>query len=173
MFIYRFLCQYQRSSLQCPVVVSLHDLYPYDEPDNFGFPRVFFNRVFLHQCLKRGGLHCLCLGGDLIEVKGTISRFAHRKAAVVPNCVTIHSIEPELPGVELGRFLLIVAQHRANKNIPLAIKVFEELWHRDKIRRSDVIMLLLGNHGPETATIMALIKQGALEKRVQLEDRGE
>ena len=37
----------RRSMVRCPVVVSLHDLYPYDEPDNFGFPRVFFNRVFL------------------------------------------------------------------------------------------------------------------------------
>src|SRR5579864_8198035 len=25
----------RRSAMRCPVVVSLHDLYPYDEPDNF------------------------------------------------------------------------------------------------------------------------------------------
>src|SRR5271168_2416946 len=42
----------RRSALRCPVLLSLHDLYPYDEPNNFGFPRVFFNRVFLQQCLK-------------------------------------------------------------------------------------------------------------------------
>ncbi len=43
----------RKNTLRCPVVVSLHDLYPYDEPNNFGFPKVFFNRVFLHQCLRK------------------------------------------------------------------------------------------------------------------------
>ena len=157
----------QRRSLLCPVVVSLHDLYPYDEPDNFGFPRVFFNRVFLHQCLKQVDCIACVSEATLSRLKARFPRFAHRKAVVVPNCVTIHSIEPELPASELGRFLLIVAQHRSNKNIPLAIKVFEELWHRGKIDKN-AIMLLLGNYGPETATIMALIKRRALEKRVRL-----
>ncbi len=36
----------RRSAMRCPVVVSLHDLYPYDEPDNFGFPRVFLTGCF-------------------------------------------------------------------------------------------------------------------------------
>jgi hypothetical protein len=37
----------RRNAMRCLVVVSLHDLYSYDEPNNFGFPKVFFNRVFL------------------------------------------------------------------------------------------------------------------------------
>src|ERR1700756_5068207 len=50
----------RRCSIRCPVVVSLHDLYPYDEPNNFGFPRVFFNRVFLQRCLNEvDGVACV------------------------------------------------------------------------------------------------------------------
>src|SRR5579871_4946210 len=41
------------SAFPCPVVVTLHDLYPYDIPSNFGFPKVLFNRVILKQCLER------------------------------------------------------------------------------------------------------------------------
>jgi glycosyltransferase involved in cell wall biosynthesis len=36
----------------CPTVVTLHDLYPYEIPANFGFPRFIFNRVVLRQCLQ-------------------------------------------------------------------------------------------------------------------------
>ena len=38
-------------AFHCPTVVTLHDLYPYDIPDNFGFPKVIFNRMVLRQCL--------------------------------------------------------------------------------------------------------------------------
>ena len=34
-----------RHALGCPAVVTLHDLYPYDIPSNFGFPKVLFNRL--------------------------------------------------------------------------------------------------------------------------------
>src|SRR5438552_6240417 len=42
----------QRHAFHCPTVVSLHDLYPYDIPANFGFPKVFFNRMVLQECLR-------------------------------------------------------------------------------------------------------------------------
>src|SRR5215469_12527011 len=32
------------AQFQCAVVLTLHDLYPYEIPANFRFPRVFFNR---------------------------------------------------------------------------------------------------------------------------------
>lgn len=157
----------RRSALRCPVVVSLHDLYPYDEPDNFGFPRVFFNRVFLQQCLKQVDRISCVSETTLSRLRERFPRFAHRKSVVVPNCVAIHSAEPELPLERPDRFILMVAQHRANKNIPLAIKVFEELLRRGKIDKRSVL-LLVGNHGPETALIKSLIKQRGLEERVQL-----
>jgi glycosyltransferase involved in cell wall biosynthesis len=86
---------------------------------------------------------------------------------VIPNCVTIHTVEPALPEGERGQFFLMVAQHRANKNIPLAIKVFDELLQRERIDRKTVL-LVVGNHGPETGAIRAMIKQRGLEKSVRL-----
>ena len=40
------------SALRCPTVVSLHDLYPYEIPMNFGFPKFIFNRLALRECLS-------------------------------------------------------------------------------------------------------------------------
>src|SRR5215471_778583 len=42
-----------RRRFPCPVVCSLHDLYPYDVPANFGSWRVLFNRSFLRRCLRQ------------------------------------------------------------------------------------------------------------------------
>jgi glycosyltransferase involved in cell wall biosynthesis len=159
----------RRSTLRCPVVVSLHDLYPYDEPDNFGFPKVLFNRVFLQQCLKE--VDCIACVSETTHsrLKMRFPRFAHRKAVVIHNCVTINSNELTVPVDKRGRFLLMVAQHRANKNIPLALKVFEELLQRKMIDKQTVL-ILVGNTGPETATIRSAIQRQALEKSVELVD---
>jgi glycosyltransferase involved in cell wall biosynthesis len=157
----------RRSNLRCPVVVSLHDLYPYDEPDNFGFPKVFFNRVFLQQCLKEVACIACVSETTLSKLKMRFPRSAHRKAVVVHNCITLHSNKLTLPGYERCQFVLMVAQHRANKNILLAIDVFEELLHTEKIDRK-TLLIIVGNSGPETTAIKVAIKQKALEMKVKL-----
>src|SRR5258708_38975056 len=63
----------------------------------------------------------------------------------------------------------MVAQHRAYKHIPLALKAVEELLQRKKIDKR-TSLLLVGNHGPETAAIRSLIKQRSLEASVELID---
>ena len=159
----------RRSAMRCPVVVSLHDFYPYDEPNNFGFPKVFFNRVFLQQCLKE--VDCVACVSELTQsrLKARFPRFAHRKSVMVPNCVTIGSNQPVLPAGRRCKFALMIAQHRANKNIPLALKAFEELLQRKKIAKG-TSLLLVGNHGPETPAISSLIKERSLETSVELID---
>jgi glycosyltransferase involved in cell wall biosynthesis len=159
----------RRSSLRCPVVVSLHDLYPYDEPDNFGFPKVFFNRVFLQQCLKEVDSIACVSEATLSRVRERFPRFASRKAVVVYNCVTIDADESEWTAGEQCRFVLMVAQHRANKNIVLAVKVFEELLQRKTVQQH-TLLLVVGNRGPETPAIESAIKRMALEKNVRLVD---
>ena len=94
----------RRSAMRCPVVVSLHDLYPYDEPNNFGFPKVFFNRVFLQQCLREVDCVACVSETTLSRLKARFPRFAHRKSVVIYNCVTIESKEATLPLVEKRRF---------------------------------------------------------------------
>jgi glycosyltransferase involved in cell wall biosynthesis len=159
----------QRHLMQCPVVVSLHDLYPYDEPNNFGFPKVFFNRVFLQQCLKEVDCVACVSETTLYRLKIRFPRFAHRKSVVVHNCVTIASNEPVSLVGQQGKFVLMVAQHRANKNIPLALKVFEEVRRRKMIDQH-ALLLLIGNRGPETAAILSLIEQRSLQTSVKLLD---
>jgi glycosyltransferase involved in cell wall biosynthesis len=159
----------RRSILRCPVIVSLHDLHPYDEPNNFGFPKMFFNRVFLQQCLREvDGVACIS-EATLSRLKARFPRFAHRKSVVIHNCITIDS-EPSSPVDERCQFALMVAQHRASKNIPLALKVFQQLL-QDKTIDRQTLLLLVGSRGPETAAIRALVKQWALEKSVKLIDR--
>jgi hypothetical protein len=41
-----------RLPFACPTMVTLHDLYPYEMPMNFGFPKFIFNRMVLQQCLR-------------------------------------------------------------------------------------------------------------------------
>jgi glycosyltransferase involved in cell wall biosynthesis len=159
----------RRSAMRCPVVLSLHDLYPYDEPNNFGFPKVFFNRVFLQQCLKE--VDCVACVSEitLSRLKMRFPRVAHRKSVVVHNCVTIGASQAVIPARKRREFALMVAQHRANKNIPLALQAFEELLQRKDVGKH-ASLLLVGNHGPETAAIRALIGQRSLEESVELID---
>jgi len=159
----------RRDAMRCPVVVSLHDLYPYDEPNNFGFPKVFFNRVFLQQCLKE--VDCVACVSETTRtrLRARFPRSAYRKALVVHNCVTIDSVDPVLPFEKRDTFALMIAQHRKNKNIPLAIKAFEELIQKNK-RHNHLSLMVIGNEGPETGAIKSLIEQRSLETSIELVD---
>jgi glycosyltransferase involved in cell wall biosynthesis len=90
----------RRSALNCPVVVSLHDLYPYDEPHNFGFPKVFFNRAFLQRCLKEADLVACVSETTLSRLSTRFPQVAHRKSVVVHNCVNISSDRLSAPVLE-------------------------------------------------------------------------
>jgi glycosyltransferase involved in cell wall biosynthesis len=63
----------------------------------------------------------------------------------------------------------MVAQHRANKNIPLALRAFGTLLEKGRIEER-TLLLLLGNHGPETGAIKSVIEREALEDRVKMMD---
>jgi len=160
----------RRSTMRCPIVVSLHDLYPYDEPSNFGFPKVFFNRVFLQQCLREVDCVTCVSETTLTRLSLRFPSSAYRKAVVVHNCVTIDSVDPSVfPFERRCKFALMIAQHRENKNIPLAIEAFEILIRRGK-RHSYLLLMVVGNVGPGTAAIKSLIEQRSLEAHIELID---
>jgi glycosyltransferase involved in cell wall biosynthesis len=159
----------RRSAMKCPVVVSLHDLYPYDEPHNFGFPKVFFNRAFLRLCLKQADLVVCVSETTLSRLAKRFPKIGQRKSVVVHNCVNISSDRLSAPVLEGQPFFLMVAQHRANKNIQLALRAFRTLLERNLIEKRTVL-LLLGNRGPETAAIKVLIEREALGDCVRLMD---
>jgi glycosyltransferase involved in cell wall biosynthesis len=55
-----FPLPFLRSRFACPVVTTIHDLYPFRFPENFGYRQVQFNRLFLKQCIGNSdGLTCV------------------------------------------------------------------------------------------------------------------
>jgi glycosyltransferase involved in cell wall biosynthesis len=63
----------------------------------------------------------------------------------------------------------MIAQHRKNKNIPLAIKAFDELIRITK-GHNYLSLMVIGNEGPETAAIKSLIEQRSLETSIEMID---
>jgi glycosyltransferase involved in cell wall biosynthesis len=153
-----------------PIVTTLHDLYPYDAPDNFRFPRVLGNRVLLRSCLQHSDRvvcdsdftrHRLAtLFGDRIS----------RKATRIYCCVEPSDIGESRPPIHDLRhrpFLLCVAQHRRNKNFSLLLNGFAALL-RERLVSDEMLLLVIGSTGPETPAILRLISTLALDTNVRL-----
>ncbi|HZQ44147.1 MAG TPA: glycosyltransferase family 1 protein [Acidobacteriaceae bacterium] len=160
------------SSLACPVVLTLHDLYPYEIPSNFRFPRVIVNRLTLRHCLRNVNAIACVSDVTLLRLKQFAPTRVERKAVRIYNCVEAAASDgPKTPLPEICSkpFLLSVAQHRRNKNIPLMIRVFAFLLSRGEIH-SSTNLLIVGIPGPETASIQKMIAQRSLNKRVFLYD---
>ena len=79
-----------RHAYRCPIVVTLHDLYPYDAPANFGFPKVFFNKIVLEQCLHAADVVACVSASTLGRLQSIHPRFPAGRSLVISNCV-----EPE------------------------------------------------------------------------------
>lgn len=147
----------RRSGFPGLIVTTVHDMYAFDCPENFGFPAVLFNRAFFRRALRASD-------GVVCDSQETLGRLAHhfpqfsmtKKAAVVPCCVDFDRIkakEPDsLSGLIRGPFVLCVAQHRKNKNLDLLIRAFAELKSAGKCR-TDLRLLMVGSAGPETERI--------------------
>ena len=149
-----------------PIVATIPDLYPYECPENFGYPRVWFNQLFLQQCIRNSdGLTCVsnCTLDALKDyfpmVKDT------KKATVVYNVVDFEGVDAQLPQqVSLDNpFLMTVAQHRKNKNLDLLIRAYGTLHRRDQLQAK---LLIVGSSGPETESLTQLVTELNLEKQV-------
>ena len=153
-----------------PTVVTLHDLYPYQIPSNFGFPKAFFNQVILRQCLGEvDSIACVSESTRRLLHRYTASRI-QQKAVRIYNCV-----EPEaecatqspIPGWTGQPFFLCVAQHRRNKNLPFLLGAFERLLRTQRIDGSTQL-LIVGIAGPETHRIHDAIDRAGLGRSVLL-----
>ena len=159
----------RRASFNCPVVVTLHDLYPYDEPGNFGFPRVLANRIFLRSCMRAVD-SVICVSETTLARLRLYDRGIAKKSLVIHNCMDITSVECDASAsawTEDRPFIVMVAQHRANKNILLALKAFVGLLQQPEISK-EMLLLVIGNCGPETSVIMRSICQQKLRRNVRL-----
>ena len=161
-----------RQWFNVPVVATVHDLYPYECPENFGFPQVLFNRLFLNQCIRNAtGITCvsqMTLKALKLYFKSVISQ---KKVNVVYNYVELDSIEPKPLQTSLlddsSSFLLTVAQHRKNKNLDILIEAYNLLLKKNKIEL-ETKLAIVGSSGPETEKIINLIQTYSLEEKVIL-----
>jgi glycosyltransferase involved in cell wall biosynthesis len=159
----------RRGAFHCPVVVTLHDLYPYDIPENFSALKVHVQRAILKQCLRSANAISCVSHTTLARLQKLDERLAH-KASVVYNFVerpTPADAFAPPPEWKSHPFLLCVAQHRRNKNILFLLRVFESLLRYERID-SQTRLFIVGIPGPETPAIDAFIFASGLARRVVL-----
>jgi glycosyltransferase involved in cell wall biosynthesis len=159
-----------RHAYRCPTVVTLHDLYPYDVPANFGFPKALFNQLVLHRCLQVVDAIACVSHSTLARLEGMEPRLALAKAAVIHNCVAPQprvSATSPLPNWNGEPFLLCVAQHRRNKNLLFLLRVFERLLRTGSVVPS-TRLVIVGIPGPETSAILRFLAVTDLADRVAL-----
>ena len=155
----------RRPAFPCPVVVSLHDLYPYDIPGNFGHLRVMFNRMFLRSCLQSSDAVVCSSDFTLGRLQQCMPEEGH-KATRIYQMVTLdpeNAHAPAAPEPDGRPFLLTVAQHRRNKNLDLLLRAFAELRATTQQR---LRLIIVGAEGPETPNLRALVKGAGLKDHV-------
>lgn len=159
-----------RQWFNVPVLATVHDLYPYVYPENFGYPRVWFNQLFLQQCIHNSdGLICVshCTLEALLVHFPKVKR--QQQATVVYNVVDFTGVDASQPARLANQFsqpfLISVAQHRKNKNLDILIRAYSILLHEEQIDPC-TRLILVGSPGPETDALHQLVEVLHLENRV-------
>jgi glycosyltransferase involved in cell wall biosynthesis len=162
-----------RALFSCPVVATIHDLYPYEYPENFGYPNVIFNKLFLQQCINNSdGLSCVSKQ-TLEGLKYYFNWINNSKKItnVVYNYVDFNNAIPKAPKSINNSikypFFISVAQHRKNKNLDILIKAYSLLLKQHQLKDSTKL-IIVGSSGPETENIQSLIQSLDLQKQVIL-----
>jgi glycosyltransferase involved in cell wall biosynthesis len=159
-----------RNSIDQPVALTLHDMYPFDVPENFGFPKAMFNRAMLRRCLASVDAVACVSDATLGRLRYYFPSGIHEKALRIYNCVepsTEYADYPPIPGWAREPFFLSVSQHRKNKNLILLIDAFHTLISRQFIA-PDTQLIVVGIPGPETRHILQTISKLGLSRRVHL-----
>jgi glycosyltransferase involved in cell wall biosynthesis len=157
-------------AFSCPTVLTLHDLYPFEIPQNFRFPHVLANQLILRQCLRNVNAIACVSDTTMASLRRFVAGNACKKAVRIYNCVEPEPrtiVRPPIPGWHGESFLLCVAQHRRNKNVVLLIQAFHRLLRTSSISRG-MKLVVVGMEGPETARIRKLIVDRGLESSVVL-----
>jgi glycosyltransferase involved in cell wall biosynthesis len=161
----------KRSGWPCPTVVTLHDLYQFDIPDNFGGPlKQLFNRFVLQQSLWAVDSIACVSDSTALRLGSYISGSVQKKAVTIYN-----SVDPGPPMADHGPlpdwdgspFLLCVAQHRRNKNVVFAMSVFQRLLLQ-AIVDPTARLVVVGNEGPATPQIHQFIEESGLSDQIVL-----
>ena len=156
-------------AFHCPTILSLHDMYPFDIPKNFGRWRSALARRTLAHCIRKvNAIACVSASTRLL-LENRFSTEA-RKSIVIPNIVEtrpLYGNRHRPISIETESFVLCIAQHRCNKNVPLAIRGFERALQR-RLVPADSRLVVVGIMGPETGRIQEEIRALKLHGRVML-----
>jgi len=156
-------------AFHCPTLVTLHDLYPYQIPMNFGFPKFIFNRVVLQQCLRSVDSIACVSQATLHSLKKYVPIAVCKKAVRLYNCVEAQPVlnpHPPIADWQNDQFLLCVAQHRRNKNLPLLVRAFHRILRMGQVGK-EMKLVIVGITGPETRNIHRLVSALRLEASVR------
>ena len=158
------------AAFHCATVLTLHDLYPYEIPMNFGFPKFIFNRAVLRQCLRNADAIACVSEATNARLREYVSPTIWRKAIRIYNCVEPEAITANvspIPDWSGEPFLLCIAQHRRNKNLPLLIRAFDSLL-RSRGIAPNAKLVIVGIQGPESRKIDRLLTSSGLLHCVHL-----
>jgi len=166
-----FPLPFWRSSFPCPVIATIHDLYPYQFPENFGYKQALFNQLFLRQCISQSDA-LTCVSKTTLEALNFYFPKIPQQGkptAVMYNFVDFSKAHAD-PSLEFQQrfefpFFLCVAQHRKNKNLDLLIKTYDALKSQGKIDAA-ARLVLVGSPGPETEALNNLIQERSLSSSV-------
>jgi glycosyltransferase involved in cell wall biosynthesis len=152
----------------CPTVVTLHDMYPYEIPENFGFPKYVFNRIILQNCLR--SVNSIACVSDTTRraLRSYTPEIIWKKAVRIYNCVEPQkycAAQPPIPGWQSEPFLLAVAQHRRNKNLPLLVRTFGSLIRSGRIN-PHMKLVIVGIKASQTGEIQQLVAASGLGRDV-------
>jgi len=153
-----------RTLFNCPIVTTLHDLYPYDCPKNFGYPRVLLNRVALRRSLLASDLIACVSEFTLSRLSTVFPKLATKSSCIGNPIVATSSRTEDSPLIE-GPYVLAVAQHRANKNLELLLRSFHQfrlLADAD----GQTKLVIVGMRGPETPGLYHLVDRLGLGESV-------
>jgi glycosyltransferase involved in cell wall biosynthesis len=168
-----FPLPFVRSLFSCPVVVTIHDLYPYQFPNNFGYKQAIFNKIFLQQCISQcDAITCVSqTTWQALSYYFPSLQKQDKLTTVIYNFVDFSQVHTK-PTTDFQKrfefpFVLCVAQHRKNKNIDLLIKSYDILKTEKKI---DPLtrLILVGSHSTETAALNTLIEDRSLIESIQI-----
>jgi glycosyltransferase involved in cell wall biosynthesis len=162
-----------------PVVLTLHDLYPYKIPENFGLKQAIFNRIFLWQCINSSDAIACVSHATLQDLDRYFPKIRANpdRARVIYNFVDFRArstpiadrseaeYPSELPANLTQPFILCVGQHRKNKNFDLAIRAYHRLLRTGKIP-ANLKSIIVGSKGPETANLLESIDRLGLTDSV-------
>jgi glycosyltransferase involved in cell wall biosynthesis len=157
----------RRRRFKVPLMVTLHDFYPMDHPENFEFPGVLLNRAFLKRCIREADA-IVCVSQETRErLKHYYNELGARKTvATISSYSDLNVCRDAAPAnFPFNRYILSVGQHRKNKNHDLLIRAYHELASSGAIEPG-IGLVIAGAPGPETPALRLWVRTAGLSERV-------